>query len=404
MLQQDLVVIPLRDGSTRDDSEVDELLKEYENFGGETFPEREDDINHLATLANSAMEHFKTDNLDMIIQNISSCLPFAVSPNKLYEKAKTASVANSKKPTSDIDSSYAQPQSFEKTISSYQSLFCRRCFIYNCQIHGLPYELPKNENSNPLSVFNDPCGVDCYLVDPIIQKFKLGTSERTFEADDVWTGSDQSLFLVLHEMFGNNYCAIANGMQFKTCNQVCDFARKNNYFQPELFESDLQNDIIGKRKVPKKLLWKIHLKKMSLYPESVVHPYTECSHDGPCDNKCPCLGSNNFCEKYCKCSPRNCVNRFLGCKCAGFCNKNHCSCLLASRECDPDVCMCKLHEKNKDKVCKNVSIQQNLTKHLLLAPSDLCGWGIFSKLPIEKGEFISVSFEPFIKNFNNLVV
>ncbi|CAF2824231.1 unnamed protein product [Rotaria sp. Silwood2] len=139
----------------------------------------------------------------------------------------------------------------------------------------------------------------------------------------------------------------------------------------------------------------------NLNPEQKRHTYYPCDHDRsiPCNEQCYCVRSGNFCEKYCSCSSTKCDNRFPGCRCRSSCTTKQCSCYAAARECDPDLCtQCGADDfgninneliTNSTCSCHNVAIQRSLHKPLLLAESDVAGWGIFTQVNIQRNEFIA---------------
>ncbi|KAI8426613.1 hypothetical protein MSG28_005394 [Choristoneura fumiferana] len=177
-------------------------------------------------------------------------------------------------------------------------------------------------------------------------RFPKGLTVGDIQAE--WTGSDQSLFRALHKVFAGNYCAIAQVMLSKTCQQVYTYWINTGQEQCRV-EAELTPP---RKKKKKHRLW----------------------------------SSQNFCEKFCQCSS-DCQNRFPGCRCKASCNTKQCPCYLGVRECDPDLCtQCGA---DTPVCCRNVSVQRGLHKHLLLAPSDVAGWGIFLKEAAHKNEFIS---------------
>lgn len=130
-------------------------------------------------------------------------------------------------------------------------------------------------------------------------------------------------------------------------------------------------------------------------------------------------------------------NQFQGCYCRGLCEKKTCPCFSANRECDADLCktcgagavVCALciqcvdgysstslstsveDFSSKYTRCKNIAIQRGQRKvscgcilcmlsyalsstvlslqHLLVAPSEVAGWGCFTKERVEKNEFVA---------------
>ncbi|XP_025155938.1 histone-lysine N-methyltransferase E(z) isoform X1 [Harpegnathos saltator] len=432
-----------------------------------------------------------------IFNAISSMFPDKGRPEELKEKyieLTERSDPNVLPPecTPNIDGINAKSVPREQTMHSFHTLFCRRCFKYDCFLHPARGTSPQGlqvchpgpnllKRKGPdLKPFSEPCGTECYMhlegmkeklaaqaadikdeegdekrggpprkvrkqasVDSgneassedsndsnkysqggSCQDFKQNVNKDTRSEEMIedqaqpenqtpftllgldkrikmdnkftWTGSEQSLFRALHKAFPGNPCALAQIMLTKTCKEVYEFAQKEASDIPAI--ENLKDFTPPRKKKKKHRLWSMHCRKIQLKKDSGmlnganhVHNFAPCDHPGrQCDNSCPCIQAQNFCEKFCQCSSE-CQNRFPGCRCKAQCNTKQCPCYLAVRECDPDLCQtCGAdHFQINSISCKNVSVQRGLHKHLLMAPSDVAGWGIFLKESAAKNEFIS---------------
>ncbi|XP_048221056.1 histone-lysine N-methyltransferase EZH1 isoform X1 [Perognathus longimembris pacificus] len=407
---------------------------------------------------------------DMIFSAIASMFPENGVPDDMkerYRELTEMSDPNALPPqcTPNIDGPNAKSVQREQSLHSFHTLFCRRCFKYDCFLH--PFHATPNvykRKNKEIKIEPEPCGTDCFLLlegakeyamlhNPrskcsgrrrrrhhvvsascsntsasAVTETKEGDSDRdtgndwassSSEANSrcqtptkqkaspappqlcvveapsesvEWTGAEESLFRVFHGTYFNNFCSIARLLGTKTCKQVFQFAVKESLIL-KLPTDELMNP--SQKKKRKHRLWAAHCRKIQLKKDNSstqVYNYQPCDHpDRPCDSTCPCIMTQNFCEKFCQCNP-DCQNRFPGCRCKTQCNTKQCPCYLAVRECDPDLCLtCGASEHWDCKVvsCKNCSIQRGLKKHLLLAPSDVAGWGTFIKESVQKNEFIS---------------
>uniref|UniRef100_A0A672FDE2 [histone H3]-lysine(27) N-trimethyltransferase n=1 Tax=Salarias fasciatus TaxID=181472 RepID=A0A672FDE2_SALFA len=358
--------------------------------------------------------------------------------------------------TPNLDGPFAKSVQREQSLHSFHTLFCRRCFKYDCFLH--PFHATPNvykRKSKEIRMETEPCGVDCFLLQKGAKEFvdqnmlrsqrsrrrrrqqrptssscpgPSGSAEEGKEGESdhettsssegnsrcqtptrlrpgdedgeqqaccvvQWSGAEESLFRVLHGTYFNNFCSIARLIGTKNCKEVYEFAVKEVLIHRVPLEDGGISPQKKKRKHRQDLLLTRSIEME--FPVSFLPPvynYQPCDHpDHPCDSSCPCVMTQNFCEKFCQCE-HECQNRFPGCRCKTQCNTKQCPCYLAVRECDPDLCMtCGAADHWDSKVvsCKNCSIQRGLKKHLLLAPSDVAGWGTFIKEPVQKNEFIS---------------
>uniref|UniRef100_G3PG18 [histone H3]-lysine(27) N-trimethyltransferase n=1 Tax=Gasterosteus aculeatus aculeatus TaxID=481459 RepID=G3PG18_GASAC len=430
-----------------EDEEQDFKVEKMEVCDGKEHPEE----------PNDGTKKFPSDK---IFEAISSMFPDKGSTEELKEKYKELTEqqlpgALPPECTPNIDGPNARSVQREQSLHSFHTLFCRRCFKYDCFLH--PFHATPNtykrKNLENL-VDSKPCGVDCYMYlvqvsprsfsarrseeHPCVFKFTVigqggmaseypagavAAAERTKtpskrpagvlvppegnsrcqtpvkmkligEAEAVeWSGAEASLFRVLIGTYYDNFCAIARLIGTKTCRQVYEFRVKESSIIARAPAED--EDTPPRKKKRKHRLWATHCRKIQLKKDGSsnhVYNYQPCDHPRqPCDSSCPCVTAQNFCEKFCQCSSE-CQNRFPGCRCKAQCNTKQCPCYLAVRECDPDLCLtCGAGDNwdSKNVSCKNCSIQRGAKKHLLLAPSDVAGWGIFIKEPVQKNEFIS---------------
>ncbi|NP_001390744.1 histone-lysine N-methyltransferase EZH1 isoform 9 [Mus musculus] len=319
---------------------------------------------------------------DMIFSAIASMFPENGVPDDMkerYRELTEMSDPNALPPqcTPNIDGPNAKSVQREQSLHSFHTLFCRRCFKYDCFLH--PFHATPNvykRKNKEIKIEPEPCGTDCFLLlegakeyamlhnprskcsgrrrrrHPVVSascsnasasamaETKEGDSDRdtgndwassSSEANSrcqtptkqkaspapaqlcvveapsepvEWTGAEESLFRVFHGTYFNNFCSIARLLGTKTCKQVFQFAVKESLIL-KLPTDELMNP--AQKKKRKHRLWAAHCRKIQLKKDNnstQVYNYQPCDHpDRPCDSTCPCIMTQNFCEKFCQCSP-----------------------------------------------------------------------------------------------------
>ncbi|KAJ6955870.1 histone-lysine N-methyltransferase EZA1 isoform X3 [Populus alba x Populus x berolinensis] len=259
---------------------------------------------------------------------------------------------------------------------------------------------------------------------------QLSTVDRAVEGvlrKSEWKPIEKELYLKGVEIFGKNSCLIARNLLsgLKTCIEVSNYMRESGAMMPHrsvaprsfLEDSGKSDTDYVEQDIPTRsrlLRRRGRARKLKYSWKSAGHPsfwkriadgknqsckqFTPCGCQSMCGKQCPCLHNGTCCEKYCGCS-KSCKNRFRGCHCAkSQCRSRQCPCFAAGRECDPDVCRncwvsCgdgSLGEppKRGDGQCGNMRLLLRQQQRILLAKSDVAGWGAFLKNPVNKNDYL----------------
>ena len=323
-----------------------------------------------------------------------------------------------------FNSSSGQALPYAQLMDSYRSLFCRRCFIYDCALHG-NHSKADPELQGELAV----------------EREKEGFWDKQFNDEGFWgrtIGDKPDSKLVAQGISkstksGNRMkrmCAKVSSHSATssiTPIQISVLERLNIVFQGDTekmakamgadvssvqtFVNELSTKILP---VGKHLTEDYHRRKVkdaNVYSmkhynpswlkrveEAKINPlFYPCDHEGLCsDENCSCVRNAWFCTKHCVWSTKS-RNFFRGCACkAGQCRTRSCSCYAALRECDPDLCRsCGAcsdppNARASKQMCRNDNVSMRRHAHLLMAESSIdgAGWGLYNKQALKKGDYI----------------
>ncbi|KAL0437755.1 UNVERIFIED_CONTAM: Histone-lysine N-methyltransferase EZA1, partial [Sesamum radiatum] len=298
-------------------------------------------------------------------------------------------------------------KSLSAALDSFDNLFCRRCLVFDCRLHGcsqiLIYplnglkDLPKR-SAVPLDGSQSKAPneegkalVSLYPIEQVKKRESLSHNveskgkHRIYEStsslakaskvasDDLLSSSNKRLKLGVQDPLDHSTTTVdqfpevappdEHELQMSTSTPLHDFYKHNVDALREACNT-IGNSIEAPHRRSE---WKTFEKDLYLKGLEIF--------------------GRNRCSKSCK-------NRFRGCHCAkSQCKSRQCPCFAAGRECDPDVCRncwvsCgdgSLGEppKRGDGQCGNMRLLLRQQQRILLSKSDVAGWGAFLKYVLD---------------------
>lgn len=281
-----------------------------------------------------------------------------------------------------------------KAMSSYRLLYCRRCFTFDCNKHGLqekPSPTFQYEFAKALEIDGTKT---TSKISSLSQPSEGGKGKSRPTTLFQLTESQKILCRRLYLIWDGDLTKIAATIRV-SLNEVSHFAQQEQLQVPSRDLPIPQRKKVGgpanyysARNYNQ--IWYSQIEKAEIHPA-----FEPCVHEEPCwDGICRCVDNHFFCTKACAWSWKS-PNFFRGCGCKGNCSSSSCTCFATKRECDPDLCSCQTccdppNKRISNQQCHNDNLTMRRHTHLMLAPSSIknAGWGCFSKYSLRKGEYI----------------
>jgi len=282
----------------------------------------------------------------------------------------------------DVDESL--DTKFQTAMDSFRSLWCRRCYTYDCNLHGL------RDKQNPM--------------------IQLKQAVRK-EAGGFWHNSDKKRRSKIDKSPVLPQITELSEFQQSLCKQMVTIMNGNfskiarvlrapeQLIEAFIYEQQLMPITVRAQPQPTSKLPYYNVKNYNKdlykqYGEAEIFPFFfPCVHDGVCSEEtCSCIDSSHFCTLACAWGSDS-PNFFRGCECKGGCLTSMCNCLGANRECDPNLCQCYTcsdppKELADTQRCRNDNILMGRSRPTLIGRSAVAGWGLFTKYALKKDDYI----------------
>jgi hypothetical protein len=298
------------------------------------------------------LDHLKQLDIQpqsIIFEKLSEFVPDKGTPTEMekkyneffHSKDNSKQLLDSCENTKEICES--PPKSPMTLLSSYHTLYCKRCFLFDCHAHrgesppkiepnSFIYNREVKTKKKELVILDQkntvtsktPCQSDCYLLHLdqffLVEKTDCQENKENKEPNSIispnlnnrgeekWSSAEESYynFLKKHSLF--NSCLLSDLLERKSCFQIKKFIEAKDFEYLNIIASDLMANSKKKKNVAKNSVTKTLINDtLEEEDEGVVvaiqknngnRNYSPCDHYGePCNDKCECVRRKKFLRK-----------------------------------------------------------------------------------------------------------